>query len=113
MKTLKLNAIVTGIRSKVDRSLGLTIATPELTPEEVAEIMRLQGVNTIMTIIPMDTEAEGVMEIDKDLDTKSQSQRIRSVLYLNWKAEGEKGEFRNYYREKTEKYIDFLKEKLD
>lgn len=113
MKTIKLNAIITGIRSKVDRSLGLTIGTPELSVEEKAEIMRLQGVNSILTIKPMDTEPEGTMEIDTDLDTKSQSQRIRSVLFLNWKQEGEPRDFRDYYRSKTEKYIDFLKDKLD
>ena len=44
---------------------------------------------------------------------KTQGQKIRAVLYLLWEAEGQKGECDNYYIEKTDKYIDFLKRKLE
>lgn len=44
---------------------------------------------------------------------KTQSQKIRALLYLLWEAEGKHGDQEAYYHEKTEKYIDFLKRKLD
>lgn len=44
---------------------------------------------------------------------KSQSQRIRAILYKLWELNGEKMEFEEYYQNKTQKYIDFLLKKLN
>ena len=113
MKTIKTHAIITGLRSKVDRSLGLTIATPELSPAEKAEFMTLQGINVDLTIKPLDKEPTETYEVKKEMGSKTQGQRIRAIIYLLWKQEGEKGDLDTYYREKTEKYINFLKEKIE
>ena len=112
MKIIKTQAIITGIRSKVDRSLGLTIATPELSNPEKAEFMELQGIKTELTIEPLDEKVE-TYEVKKEMGSKTQGQRIRAIIYLLWKQDGEKGDLDTYYREKTEKYISFLKEKLE
>lgn len=44
---------------------------------------------------------------------KTQGQRIRAILFLLWQANGSKGDAEAYYNEKTEKYIEFLKKRLD
>jgi len=44
---------------------------------------------------------------------RPQGQRMRAVLYLLWKQEGEKEDFEIYYKKKTEAFITFLKGKLD
>ncbi len=49
----------------------------------------------------------------KTVKPKTQSQRIRAILFLLWEAEGSKGDHEVYYNEKTEKYIKFLQKKLD
>jgi hypothetical protein len=113
MKTLKFNVIITGIRSKVDRSLGLTIGTPELSSAEKAEIMNLQGINLDMILTPLDETPDEVITIKKDIESKSQSQRIRNILFLLWKQEGEPDTFDIFYYHKTEKYIEMLKSKLE
>ena len=113
MKTLICDAIVTGIRAKVDHSLGLSISTPELSNNEKAMYMELQGINTRMTIEPLDEKAEGIEKIDKEVSTKSQSQRLRAVIFIYWKQLGEKETFEEFYRVTTEKLIDFVKGKLD
>lgn len=113
MKTLKFNAVITGIRSKVDRSLGLTIGTPELSSIEKTEIMNLQGINIDITLTPLDTLSTEIITIKKDMESKSQAQRIRSILFLLWKQEGEPDTFDIYYYQKTEKYIEMLKSKLE
>ena len=64
MKTIQVDAIITGIRSKVDRSLGLSVSTPELSTNEKALFMELQGINTRMTIEPLDDKAEGIEKIE-------------------------------------------------
>ena len=113
MKTLQCDAIVTGIRAKVDHSLGLTISTPELSNNEKALFMEMQGINTRMTIEPLDEKAEGVEKIDKEVSTKTQSQRLRAVIYVYWEQQGKNGTFEEFYRAKTEKLIDFIKGKLE
>lgn len=44
---------------------------------------------------------------------KTQSQRIRFILYRLWQKNSEGLEFEVYYKQKTDKYIEFLKKKLD
>lgn len=113
MKTIFTQAIITGVRSKVDRSLGLTIATPELSTQEKALFMEMQGLNTEMTIKPLEEKTEGIEKIDKDVNTKTQSQRLRVVLFVYWKQLGEKETFEDFCRTQTEKMIDHWKSKLE
>lgn len=113
MKAIEVGAVITTITAKQDRSLGLRIITPELKTEEKAEFMELQGVNVQLLINPLDTIPAGVLEIKTEVNQKSQSQRIRAVIFLLWQNEGSKGDFETYYKEKTDKYIEFLKEKLN
>jgi hypothetical protein len=89
MKTLQCDAIITGIRAKVDHSLGLSISTPELSSSEKALFMEMQGINTRMTIEPLDEKAEGIEKINKEINTKTQSQRLRAVIFIYWKQLGE------------------------
>ena len=113
MKTIKVRIIITGVRSKVDRSLGLTLSTPELSTEERSEFMNLQGVNCQALFEPMDTKPEEVYEVKKEIGQKTQAQRIRSVLFVLWKKSGSKEDFEVYYRSQTDKIIDYLKDKIE
>lgn len=113
MKTIQLQAVIEGIRARKDRSLGVSFTTPELTAEEKAMIFELQNQNVEMTIKPTDAEQLEDHVVDADLNQKTQSQRIRSVLFVIWKQNPEGKEFTDYYKEKTEKYIDYLKGKIE
>lgn len=113
MKAIQTNLIIGSIRSRRDKSLSFTAETPELTSDEKVAFMDMQGLNLKALFEPLDETVEEVIEVEKDIDQKSQATRIRSVLFLNWKQEGEPGEFRDFYREKTEKYIEYLKGKLE
>jgi len=113
MKTIKTKIIITGVRSKVDRSLGLTIATPELSTKERSEFMNLQGVNCSALFEPLDSTPSEIYEVKKEVGQKTQSQRIRSVMFILWKKEKSEDDFEVYYRNKTDQYIDFLKNKIE
>ena len=113
IKALQFNGVITGIRAKVDRSLGLTIGTPELSISEKAEIMNLQGINIDILFTPLDITPSETITMEKDIESKSQSQRIRSILFLLWKKSDESDSFNTYYYHHTEKYINFLKTKLE
>lgn len=113
MKSIQTQAIIEGIRAKKDKSLGLTVSTPELTVEEKALFMELQGLNVSMLITPSDEPTVEDYQIDADLEQKSQSQRMRSVLFILWKQNPKGKEFSDFYKEQMEKLIEFLKSKID
>lgn len=112
MKSITCNAIIEGLRSKKDRSLGLTVATPELTAEEKALFFEIQGINVNLKITPLDEPSEE-HNIQTDLDQKSQSLRMRNVLYILWNQGKKENDFQDYYRKQTEKIIEHLKSKID
>jgi hypothetical protein len=111
MKAIKTKVIISGIRSKVDRSLGISLSTPELTTEERSEFMELQSVECMALFEPI-SEKVNLLEIKGEVSTKTQSQRMRAVIFLLWKQENENGTFEEFYRLKTEQIIDWLKQKL-
>jgi hypothetical protein len=113
MKTIELNTQLTGIRAKVDRSLGLTLATPELSPAEKAYFMELQGVNLETSFKPIEEPVTELVKIDKDITNKTPSQRFRAVLFLLWKQMGCHKDFESFYRTEYEKIIDHYKNKLN
>ena len=113
MKKIQTNAIITGVRSKVDGSLGVSFTTPELSPEEKAEFMRLQGMNLIALFTPLDEPNAPEYIVDKEIETKTPSNRLRNVLFVLWTQEGSKGEFDEFYKKYIEKFINAIKEKLE
>lgn len=113
MKAIEVNTIITGIRAKVDGSLGITMGTPELSPEEKAEFMKLQGVNLTALFTPLDEKNAPKYKVDKELETKTPANRLRNVLYVLWEHSGSQGDFNDFYRIQMEKIIEVIKGKLN
>lgn len=113
MKTINLNVIINGVRAKVDRSLGLSLSTPELSPAEKAYFMELQGVNLDATFKPVDEPQTEPVKIDKEISQKTPSQRFRGVLFVVWKELGCKEDFETFYKSEYEKIIGYYKKKLE
>ena len=113
MKAIKLEIVINSIRSRKDRSVGFSAETPELTNEERNVFFDLQGINATMLLEPLDEGISEVLEVGKDVENKSQAQRMRAIYFLIWKQKGEQGQFRDYYYNKTEKIINYLKGKLE
>ena len=88
MDGILLSCQINGIRSLKDGSLSVTLETPELSGSKAGEIFALRNRIAAVYISPKDTisqkELSQVDKIDVELKGKSQSQRIRSVLYLCW-----------------------------
>lgn len=113
MKAVRTNAIVTSIRIKQDKSLGMTVTTPELTTKEAVAFAELQGINLDMILSPLDHQAEEMVEVKTDPDLKSPSERLRGVIYAYWKENVNDGDFTTYYHKAMDRIIDRWKEKLD
>ena len=113
MKAIQTQAIITSIRSKGDGSLGLNLSTPELKAEEKVEFIKLQNVNLDILLSPLDEMEAPKYKIDKELEAKTPSQRLRGVLYILFEQSGTSGDFEDFYREKMNQIIEKLKEKLE
>ena len=62
---------------------------------------------------PDEVEELDALEADLYDQPKSQSQRLRNVMYVRWQQLGSPGDFKSYYRTETEKIINHYKSKLD
>lgn len=115
---ITLSAQIEGISSRADKSWKLTIGTQELTPQEIGNIGAMQNQVCFVAINPnpFTSEEKEVIETTKAelAETgKTQSQRLRGVLYVNWQNDGEGyNEFHDYYISKMDKIINHFKSKL-
>lgn len=115
MKQITTAAVITSFTAKVDGSLGMRVATPELSSAEKADFMDLQNKNIKLVITPMDDPIDEEVEVKSEVNEKTPSQRLRGVLFILWKQEymDKYGTFNEFYQRTMEKVIDQYKLKLD
>lgn len=99
-----------------DGSAKITLDTRELNAEEIFTIMSLRHKEGWLCFAPNEDEIE-IPEGNAEVDEKSPSQRLRSVLFVLYKQETGKGKFvgffNTFYIERMEKLIQLLKDKID
>lgn len=111
---VQVPAQVVNMNPRADRSWKLVFETRELTGEEVKILAdNFQGEGWLVfkpnsDIVPAEIPGE-----DADSGSKSQSQRLRDVIYILWKQKGGKGDFVTFYRVYLERLIEFTKTKLE
>lgn len=105
-------AQVTGMNPRQDRSWTLKFETRELTGDEVSMLAdNFQGEGWLV-FKPNQINATEIPDTDADSGQKSQSARLRDVIFILWKQKGGRGDFESYYRTYLEKLIEFTKSKL-
>lgn len=117
MNGILIPATIENITTRADRSVKIAIATQELSQGKAGEIFGLLNNIAIVYISPKEisqSELDQVDKLDPEFTGKTQSQRIRAVLYklFEQNSEGFK-DFDSYYRSKTDKYIEHLKAKIN
>lgn len=117
MDGLILPAIISSIRSLKDGSISVTIETQEMSPGKAGELFGLRNKVVVMYLSPKETitqrELDQIDAVDPEFEGKTQSQRIRNVLFKLF-SQGNEGfkTFDDYYKNKTEKFIEHLKSKI-
>ncbi len=105
-------------RSLADKSLQLTFETQEPDPELVSKIQQSLLIPGFIAFKPDEFRKLELDEIEKlkieyDDNHKSQSWRIRAIIYKLWEQNnGGFDSFEMYYNHHTEKFIDHLKSRL-
>jgi len=114
--SILLQVTVENITSRKDKTIKLVLGTQEASPEQVGKLFELLNQLAFILISPKGINQEqidAVEAVDVDLGGKTQSQRIRGVLYKLFEQNKEGfSTFDNYYKAKTDKYIDHLKSKI-
>jgi hypothetical protein len=115
MKIL-LPATINPPRIRKDGSCALSFDTRELLSEEIFTIMSLRNSEGWVAYAPNENEIE-IPEEPAEVDEKSQSQRLRAVLFVWYKQETEAGRFTGLFetfkKEKMEIIIENVKKKLN
>jgi hypothetical protein len=116
MNGLLLPVIVENITTRKDNTVKLTLGTQELSPSKAGEAFTLLNKMAMCYLSAKEVSQREIDQVDKldtDFGGKTQSQRLRNVLFLLHQQDNEGfSQFDAYYKFKTEKIIDQLKEKL-
>lgn len=116
---LQLPATFTSFKSMAKGSLRMTFDTQEEVSQEAkTKIIEAHEEFGWVTFLVGEKKIEiddvvGLPELPKDdSKKKSNSERLRAILYVYWKQQGEQGFFEDYYNRYFEKIINSIKEKL-
>ena len=109
---ITLQTYITSISARRDGSIRFSAETPELSKDEKAIFFELQGVVCETAMQPTEDKLPDI-EVDKELNQKTPGQRLRAVLYVLWEQKGKQTEFETFYKEKMEKIIEQIKQKLE
>tara|TARA_R100000781_G_C4060818_1_gene120937 strand:- start:507 stop:872 length:366 start_codon:yes stop_codon:yes gene_type:complete len=118
MSKMLFSVVFDRFSRRKDRTASITFITQEITSQEIMNIdasLDQFGILYFRGEEKMNPdEIEELDNIDLDLydEPKSQSQRLRNVLYILWKQQGEKGDYKKFYKQKTEEIIQHFKNKL-
>lgn len=116
MNGILLPTYIENITTRKDKSVKITLGTQELSPGKAGELFTMLNAIALTYISPKGIDQKEIDQVDKldpEFEGKTQSQRIRAVLFKLFQQDNEGfKDFDNYYRNKTEKYIEHLKAKI-
>lgn len=105
------------ISRRKDKSVKLSVETRELGTDEILMLMSMEGEEMWMALTTNQQDMPEAPEENAELGTKTDSQRLRSVLYVLYKQATDKGKFlgtfERYYGDNMNKIIEALKQKID
>ncbi len=116
---LIIPAILENITTRKDKTVRLSFGTQELTVEQISELYKSIQSYVFMALKSdlfktQEKEIIEGIEVDYADNTKTHSQRLRSVLFVYWKQnnQGYK-DFKDFYYYQLENLITHFKSKLE
>lgn len=88
MKAILLeSAQLTGFSSSADGGMRFRGVTAELSKAEAVALMELHNKNVRVLIEPSDYEVEGNVTVTTDREVKTPSQRLRSIIFIQFRQQ--------------------------
>lgn len=116
MNGLLIPVIVENISTRKDNTVKLTLGTQELSPSKAGEAFTLLNKMAMCYLSAKEVNQREIDQVDKlepEFGGKSQSQRLRNVLFLLHQQDNEGfSQFDAFYKFKTEQIIEHYKTKL-
>jgi len=115
---LILPGIIENLTTRKDRTWKVTWGTNELTPEQAAELVKLNQEFCYVAIKKdafksRDLEIIAGIQSEFEFNEKPPAQRLRAVFYRLWEQDKQGyNDFELYYRFQMEKVIEHFKSKL-
>ena len=105
------------ISRRKDRSVSINFITDmEQTSEQLMELDKQLDQRGVLYFKPKGilttAEVDELDNIDIELNGKTQSQRLRSVLFVLWQQSDTNIDFPDFYKQRTELIIQQIKDKL-
>ncbi len=115
MNAIHVPVVFDSFNRRKDMSVGMRMTTTaNIDSEQFASFDRLVNSAGWALLSPNPIqEYEVPSEAAPDKGLKTQSQRLRNVLFVLWKQEGEHGLFEQYYQTTMESIIAMFKEQLE
>lgn len=116
MKGILIACIVEKITTLKDKTIKITLDTQELKPSLAGELFTLLNSLATVYISPAEISQKEMNQVDviePEMPGKTPSNRMRNVLFILWKQDGEGyREFDGYYKYKMETMIEQLKNNI-
>jgi hypothetical protein len=109
-------ALIDGVRTLKDGSIRITLETPELSSEGIAQIFDFRNKQVFAGLNETPLKPEQLEIPDYKLvekHEKSPGTRLRSVIYRYWEQVGSKQDFDPFYKSQIEGLINLYKQKLN
>lgn len=110
---LKVQSIISSIRTLGDGTIRLVVDSQELAPKDKAELMELHNIPGHFVFSSTGIQEEDIPTVPVEFEQKPPSQRLRNTLFVFYeKSGGKKENFEVYYRKFMEHHIEKLKTKI-
>lgn len=117
MSKITLPAIISAPKFRKDKSVSISFSSRELRPDEMLQILTLAETEGWLLFSQNEIQESEIPQANAELETKSQAERTRAVLYKLYLQETKKqnfvGSWESFYKDKTEKVIEKYKSLLD
>lgn len=118
MKLFQAPATIRLPKMRADNTLTFTVDCPELPPEELTELFKLNSRQGWFLFKENEIVIEDVPETEAEFEgQKSLSERLRNTLYVYWKKRYDEGSikknFEEFRREWFEHKIQQIKDNID
>lgn len=111
---LKVPSTITKVTTMSDNGLRIQVDTMEIQPQEAGMVMMLKNKTGYFLFSEQAPKIEDIdlPEIKTDKGQKTESQRLRAVLYRVWEKKGKQGNSDQFYKNYMDRVINKLKEEL-
>lgn len=99
-----------------DNTIRLTVDCQEMSPEQEAELFRLKrkmGWFFFLEKPEAEIDPKALPDVAMDAKEKTPSQRLRAVIWHHWDRSDKTLTFEQFYQQKMDGIINYLKDKLN